>query len=185
MRTTKKKIKSSFFVNNLIMQGRVFKLKKTTILSISFYFAITAFLVSTVLSVVLIRNYYAWFFFFCLFVGLHLLVKSLLFHLDSCCYFGLLLFFIGAFGIIVQFLNLLYFQSVYYLLAFAFASYFTYCFFNQKFHLVLAFSFFLVDVVWFFYKINLVSIWIFIAFVGLIVLSFVLRYLLKNFLKKS
>lgn len=167
------------------MQGRIFKIKKTTILSFSFYLAILSFIVASVLTIVLLKNYYVWFFFFCLFAGLHLLLKSVLFYLDSCFYFGSLLFLIGAFGLLTHFLNLLYFQSVYYILAFAFSSYFTFCFFNQKFHLIAGVCPFLIDIAWFFYKINMITVWIFIAFVLALVLLFVVKYLLKNYLRRG
>ncbi len=167
------------------MQGRIFHIKKTTILSISFYFAILAFLTAMVLSIVLLKNYYLWFFFFCVFAGGHLIIKSLLFHLDSACYFGSLLFFVGAFGLTINFLHINYFSSVYYILAFSFASYFTYCFFEQHFQLALALILLSIDIAWFFYKINLLSLWIFIAFLTALVLIFVVKFLFKNYLRRQ
>ncbi len=166
------------------MQGRVLGLKKTLILSISFYLSLLAITVSSTLSIVLMKNYYAWFFFLCLFAGSHLLIKSILFRLDSCCYFGFILLLVGAFGLIVHLMGIMKFASVYYILAFSFASFATYCFYLQRFHLYLFLILLAVDIAWFFYKINFISLYIFIAILGAGVLLFILKYLFKNFLRR-
>lgn len=167
------------------MEGRVFKIKKTTILSVSFYLAFVLFLLFTLLSIFLFKNYYLWFFFFSLFVGGHLLIKSGLFRLDSSCYFGSVLFWIGVFGIIVNSLGLYLMQSVYYILAFSFASFTTFCFFRQRFHLLLSLILIIIDIAWFCYKIKLIALPIFIAILVTCVLSFAMRYLISNIFKRS
>ncbi len=167
------------------MQGRVFYIKKTTILSISFYSAIISIAASTLLTILLMKNYYIWFDFFCLFSGMHLLIKSMLFRLDSCCYFGSTLFFIGAFGLLIHFLSLFTFQEIYYMLAFSFSSFVTYCFFKQKFQLLISLILFFAALLWFFYKINVIPLWIFIAFLVSLVLLFVVKHLIKNFARRS
>ena len=145
------------------MRGRIFGVKKTTIMSISFYLAFLLIITSTLLSVFLLKNNFVWFFFLCLFCGLHLLVKAVLFHADSSCYFGSILFFIGGFGLIVHFCGLFYFASVFYISAFALSSFFTFLFFKQVFHLWIAIAIIVSDIAWFFYKINLLPLWIFVA----------------------
>lgn len=152
---------------------------------LSFLFNSLAFLTFLFLSIFIFKNYYAWFFFFCLFCGLHLITKACLFHLDSSTYFGSLLFLLGGFGLIVHFMSLFAFAPVYYLLAFAFASLFTFLLFNQKFHLVLFIVFLGCALAWFFYKINFISLPIFIAICVALVLLFVLKYLIKNYLRRS
>lgn len=166
------------------MRGRIFGIKKTTILAISFYLAIVLIITATLLTTLLYKNYFVWFFFFCLFAGGHLLVKALLFRIDSSCYFGFLLFFVGLVGVLVQFLGLFELQSVYFILAFALASFATYCFFRQRFQLSIALILFSIALAWFFYKINLLPFWIFIAILCAGVLSFILKYLIKSYTRK-
>lgn len=166
------------------MRGRILGIKKTTILSISFYLAFILFITATLLSIFLYYNYAIWFFFFCLFAGIHLLIKALLFRLDSSCYFGFLLFFLGIAGILIQIFQYFYLQSVFYVLAFALASFFTFCIFSQYFQGWLALIISLSDLAWFFYKINLITIWIFIAILCAGVLLFMLKYLIKSYTRK-
>lgn len=166
------------------MRGRILGIKKTTILAISFVLAFVFIIAATFLSTLLYRNYIIWFFFFCLFSGVHLLIKASLFRIDSSCYFGFLLFFVGLTGVLVQILGLFALQSVYFILAFALSSFATFCFFGQKFQLWIAIILFLIDLAWFFYKINLLPFWIFIAILCLGVLSFILKYLIKSYTRK-
>lgn len=161
------------------MRGRIFHIKKTTILSVSFWLAILLSITAIVLSMVLFQNFNIWFYFFSLFCGIYLSIKSALFGLDSSCYFGSLLTLVGAFGILIDILHLFEIQSVYFLLSFSFASFTTYCFYSQKFQLYIAIALFFVTTAWFLCKINLLSIWIFIAIVVACMLSFIVRYLVQ------
>lgn len=167
------------------MKGQVFGIKKSSLLIASFIANALAFIVLLFVSIFVFKSYNLWFFYLCFFCGQHLLIKSLLFHLDSSCYFGTLLFLLGGFGQIIELRSLSPFYGVYILLAFAFASFAAYCFFNQKFHLILFIVFFGNALAWFFYKINLISIYIFIAICVSLVLLFVVKYLLTNFSKRS
>ncbi len=167
------------------MEGRIFKIKKTTILSVSFHMTFLLFALFTLLSIFLFKNNYLWFFFFCLFIGGHLLIKSSLFRLDSSCYFGSVLFWVGVMGLLVNSLGLYFFQSVYYILAFSFASFTTFCFFRQRFHLLLSLILFIIDIAWFCYKVKLIALWVFIMVLVTCVLSFVIRYLISNVFKRS
>ena len=167
------------------MKGHVLGIKKSSLLIASFFVNALAFFALLFVSIFLFKSSSLWFFYLCLFCGQHLLIKAMLFHLDSSCYFGTLLFLVGTLGQIIEFKAGLTFSAVYFLLAFAFASLATYCFFNQKFHLVLFIVFAGNALAWFFYKINFISLGIFIAICLSLVLLFVLKYLISNFAKRS
>lgn len=114
------------------MQGRVFGLKKSTILKISGWINLVCIAFFIIFSLLYMKNYYLWFFFFCFFVGLHCLIKSALFKLDSSCYLGFLLILIGISGFFCYFYDLKN-KYLYFLLAFGVASIFTFFFTHQKY----------------------------------------------------
>ena len=159
------------------MRGRIFTIKKTTILRLSFILNTLFFIISTLLSFLVIKNYDLWFFTFCIFVGLHLIVRSFLFRLDSSCYFGSLLLLIGAFYIYCLLFDILSFYTVFLTVAFSLASYLTAYFCNQNFHYYLSFSLFFVSIGLMLYLINLISIWIFLAIIAVIMILLVCKYL--------
>lgn len=165
------------------MRGRVFGIKKTDILKCTFFIALISTIVFTVLSCVLIKNYYCWFYGFCLMFGLHFLIKSWLFRLDSCCYYGSLLFFIGLSGILMLFTFLAtYFVSML-IFSFFMASFLTFIFFRQYFHAFLSFFLFFAGVSQVLYEIKLIPFWISLAIGGVGVILFILKYLI--FFKRS
>ena len=166
------------------MRGRILGIKKTTWLALSFWSAILFTITATLLSTLLFKNYYIWFYFFCLFSGHHMLIKAILFRVDSSCYFGFLLFFIGLAGILTEIFNYFELQSVFFVLAFSFASFFTFCFFGQRFQFWIALLITFIDLAWFFYKINILPFWFFIAILGACVLLFIVKYLIKSYTRK-
>lgn len=158
------------------MRGRILTIKKTTILRLSFVFNFLMFLVMSVLSLVVIKNYDLWFFMFCIFIGLHLLIRSVLFKFDSSCYFGTLLLSIGLLYIYCLGFNITNFYANFIVLSFALASFITAFFFKQTFHYILSFSLIFVALDLLFYTINFISIWIFLAIITVIVLLLVCKY---------
>ena len=117
------------------MRGRILSIKKTTILKLSFVINILLFQVSSVLSFVLVKNYDLWFFAFCIFIGLHLIIKSCLFKFDSSCYFGTMLLTVGLFYVYCSMLSIINFYPVFITLSMSLASFFTAFFYKQNFHL--------------------------------------------------
>ena len=114
--------------------GRVGKARKTKLLHLSAILCFVLAMFFILISFLYFKRYDLWFYLFSLFVGAYLLSKFLLFHLDSSCYFGSLLFFIGVTGILRNLLGLDYF-SVLVFFSFALASFLTFLFFRQNFHL--------------------------------------------------
>lgn len=161
------------------MRGRILGVKKTTIVSFSFYLTFLFIISSTLLTTLLLKNYFLWFFFLCLFCGTHLLIKAVLFRVDSSCYFGFLLFFIGISGILDSFLHIT-FVSALYIFSFALASFLTFCFFKEFFQFYLGLALFIIGLAWFFYKIYLLPLWIFLAILTACVLLFVIRELVTK-----
>ena len=161
------------------MRGRILGVKKTTIMSFGFYLTFLLIITSTLLSILLLKNYYLWFFFLCFFCGGYLLLKAFFFRVDSSCYFGFLLFFVGVSGILDNFLHIG-FVSALYIFSFAIASFLTFCFFKEYFQLYLGLSLFIIGLAWFFYKIYLLPLWIFLAILTICVLLFVIRELVTK-----
>ena len=158
------------------MKGRVLNIKKTTILRLSFILSIILFVSASVLGGVFLEDKNTWFFFFCFFVGCHLLIKSALFHLDSSCLFGHVLFYIGIFYFYCIWFDIIKFLPVFILLSFAVGCFFTHCIFDRPFQLFLSFSIFFVDIGLLLLIINLISFWIFLAIIVFSVLLLVVRF---------
>lgn len=167
------------------MRGRILGVKKSYILLSLLILLIATFLSTSLVCIFVFELYFLWFFIFCLACGLFQFVKGILFRFDSCFYFGVLLLMIGGIGFYTTFSGNVYFQSVYYILAFACASYFTFVFFNQKFQLYLAFLLYFVDLSWLFVKIKFISLGIFLALLLTGVLLFILIYTLLNILSNK
>lgn len=159
------------------MKGRIFTIKKTTILRLSFILNVLLFIISSLISFFVIKNYNLWFFMFCIFIGLHLLIRSFLFKFDSSCYFGFLLLFVGGFYLYCLLLKLSAFYPIFLVLAFSLASYFTAFIYHQNFQYFLSFSLIFVSVGLLLYMLNMISIYIFLAIILVVVLLLLCRYI--------
>lgn len=162
------------------MRSRFLFIKKSSWLSLSLAVNIFLFVTVSVLFCLFLKNYNLWFFTFCLFVGCHLINKSLLFKFDSSCYFGVLLFLIGGLYFYSFYFDILNFYPVFVLASFSFASFSAYVFFAQPFQLFLSLSLFFVTIGLLLFLINLISIWIFVAIITLSVILLVIRYFTLN-----
>ncbi len=118
------------------MSGRVFGIKKSTILQISLLLNIFLGSGLILFSLLYLKNPNLWFFIFCIFAAVQSIVKSMLFRLDSACYLGFLLLLIGVSGFLVFFFDI---SSKYFylMLAAALASFATFLFTKQKYQLML------------------------------------------------
>ncbi len=159
------------------MNGRFLKIKKTTLLKLSFIINIILFIFSNIVFNIFYYIPNIWFYSFCFFIGNYLLIKSILFKLDSACYFGILLFLLGTFYLLVFFNNTLVFYPIYICLAFLCASFFTFYFYKQSFQFFLAISLFFVMMGALLYMLNLISLLFFLAILCVIVLLLLVRYL--------
>ena len=114
------------------MRSRIFGLKRSTLLRVSL--AVNLILAGGLIlySILVVKNYFLWFFIFCGFAGLHSLAKAFLFKLDSACYFGFLLLFLGIVGVISYLIPLPY-KSLLLLISSGVASIVTFIFTKQKF----------------------------------------------------
>ncbi len=165
------------------MRGRIAGIKKTDILRCSFFITWLLIIAQAVLSIVLLKNNYIWFFGLCFFLGGHLLVKSKLLFLDSYCYFGSLLFFVGISGVLAILTPLSKFLALMLILSFAFASMITYITHHEYFHFFIAILLFFVSISEFLSQINLIPFWISLAIGGVGVLLLLVKYFV--YIKRS
>ena len=161
------------------MKGRIFGIKKTTVLKLSFVVTSTIFLLCSALSERLLSIPNLWFYSFLIATGIYLIIKSALFRLDSACFFGSLLLIMGVSYLYCYFLKILNFYSVFVLLSFSLASLFSGYFFKQNFQYLLSFSLFFIAIFCFLFLLNIISLWIFLAIIGLCVLLLVVAYVLN------
>ncbi len=115
------------------MRGRVFGIKKSTIMRASFLICLALCIFLVLFSIFYWKNYFLWFFIFCFFAGLQTIVKSMLFRLDSACYLGFLLIFLGVAGFCSYWFGLSY-KYFFLMSAAGLASECTFIFTKQKFH---------------------------------------------------
>ncbi len=174
-----------FFCNNFNMQkGRIFGIKKSTILRAFCLLFLLAFVTYVFLSVFLLKNNVLWFFAFCIFVGVVQLVKSFLFRFDSALYLGTLLSMIGIFGHVFVLTNTFAYAPYFIALSFIAASIVTYILCHQKFQLIVAFSIFFVTIYFLLWTKNLITTSNLIAFVLPFLLLLLLEIVLICFHKK-
>lgn len=160
------------------MKGKILSVKKTTILKLSFLINSSLFLISLALSFTVLSIHNLWFFSFLIAVGGHLIVRSILFHLDSSCYLGSLLLSIGVLYFYSYFLDITNFYSVFILLSFVIASLCSGFIFKQNYHFGISFSLFFLAIFCFLYLLNLISLLIFLAIVLIDVLLLMGSYFL-------
>jgi len=151
------------------MKGRVLSIKKTTILRLSFIVNFLLFLLLSFLSIYNGQKDY-FFFIFCVLLGGHLLIKSVLFKLDSSCFFGCVLFFLGCFYFYCQAFALELFFIVFLLIAFSTSCLFTHTFFEGSILLPIAISTYFASIFTFLFIIKSISLIFFLAFLGAIML---------------
>ena len=158
------------------MQGRIFSIKKTTILRLSFIINLILYFTSLVLSFTILNIKDLWFFSFCCFIGIQLLVKSILFRHDSSCFFGIILFLIGFFYFYCFYLGIFQFYIVFMLSSFSISSFTTYYFFNQPFQFAVGLSLFFASISTFIFILNIITLLIFLALLMVNVLLLVWAY---------
>ena len=160
------------------MKGKILSIKKTTISKLSFIINSVIYLVVTLLSFLIFDIDNFWFFSFLIILGFHLIIKSLLFHLDSYCYFGTTLFIAGLLYLYCYFLKIINFYYIFVIISFSISSFICGYIFEQYFHYIISFSIFFIDIFCFLYALNLISIWIFLAILVLNMLILIGSYFL-------
>lgn len=146
------------------MTGRIFRIKKSTIMKAFALLFFLCFLGFIFLSYFVFKKPDLWFYSFCLFLGLFQILKSKLFKYDSSFYLGTLLNGIGISGFVYIFTNTIDFAVFYILLSFVLASVLTYIFCGQRFHLIIAYSLSFAGLYGFLFTKNLITLPVFIAF---------------------
>ena len=157
------------------MRGRLFGVKKSYILRAVIILMLLSTIASSLACILVLKIYDLWFFNICLALGIFQMTKAMLFKLDSCLYLGSLLILIGTSGYVFWLTKTLDYAIFYISLAFAISSIFTFIKCGQKFHLVFAFSTIFVTLFGLLVKKNLITLPIFIAFVGSFLLLLILE----------
>ncbi len=172
---TKRNLNIFFSHNHCMASGRVFGIKKSTILRATTLIFCAAFVAYIFMAIFWLKIPSLWFYGFCIAVGGVQLAKSFLFRYDSSLYLGVLLFLIGVFGHVFLLTNTTDYAGFFVALAFILASTITFALCRQRFHLVVAFSTLFVTLYCLLYVKNLINVSILIAFV----LPFLLLLLLE------
>lgn len=160
------------------MRSYFLSIKKSNWLLISILLNSFLFIVGSVIAFVVFNNFNAWFFIFCINVGCHLIFKSCLFKFDSGCYFGTILLLIGVFYFYCSIINILYMYIVFVLLSFCVASFVTFYFYKQPFHLFLSLSLLFVTIGLLLFIIKFISLWFFLAIIAVSVILLILKFCL-------
>ena len=165
------------------MASKIAGIKKINILRSIVIINAILFIASIFISIFLLQRPILWFYFFCLFVGIYLLIKSKLYKTDSNCYLGFLLFFVGLFFLINNFVV---FTTNFYLVtsAFCLASLITFIYYNQLFHLFVGVMLLFTMLIYYIYRQNIINIYIFFALILLIVFIFSFIYVKIKISKK-
>ena len=148
----------------------IFGIKKTTILHLSFVLIFILYVASVVLSFTVFKVDNLWFFGFCTATGSVLIIKSGLFKLDSSCYFGLILFFVGFFYFYSIIFDVQYIYSCFVILSFSISSFVTAIYFYQPFQFILSLSLFFAAIIAYLFVLQVISLTIFLAILGVIML---------------
>lgn len=122
------------------MEGRVFGIKKNIVLLIVAISMFFCFITLLFLSIFLFKIPSLWFFSFCGCVGVFELTKSFLFKIDSSLYLGSLLCLVCAAGFVTLLKKDTTYLPILIPACFCIASFVTFLFYRQNFHIILAFS---------------------------------------------
>lgn len=160
------------------MRGRIFHVKKTTIIALSFAVCLSAIIGLGLFTGLKLKQYNDWFFIFCAFVGLHFLLRAYLMRVDSNNYLGWTMFLIGSLYFYSKHLDVFNIYPSFVVMSFAFGSLFTYLRYKQPFQLTLFFSLIFVTFALTFYLLNVISLYFFLAILLLSVLLLICRYLM-------
>lgn len=158
------------------MRGRIFLVKKTTLIALSFVLCQVAFVCISLYLALGFKRYNDWLFVFCAMVGIHFTLRSVLMRIDSTCYLGSTMFMIGGFYFYCKAMGVFNMYPAFILLSFAFGSYFTYISFRQPFQLTLFISLIFATFALAFYILNIISLYIFLAFLFACVLLLICKY---------
>lgn len=159
------------------MKGRILGIKKTTVLRLSFVLSMTLFVLLSGLALYFKGLCDDYFFYFCVFAGMHQIVKGGLFYLDSAFLFGCQMFFVGFFFFYTAWFDISFVFVSFILLSFALSFFLTHIFFKRENQLFLAILFVFASFFTFIFQMKLISLAIFLALLGIIVLLLVVRFL--------
>lgn len=163
--------------HNIFMFGRLLTIKKSTWLMASLVVNALLFIGSSLWLVFVVAEYDSIFFLFCLFTGIHQIIRSCLFKFDSSCYLGVALLLVGFFYFLSKVLGVYWLYSVFIVLAFAFASFVVGVFYHQPFQIFLSILLYFVSIGLLLFLLKIISLWIFVAILIITVLLFIVRFI--------
>lgn len=166
------------------MTGRILGIKKSFILRTLSILMLFAFITSTYFTTKIYQIYDLWFYNFCLALGIVQLVKSILFKIDSSFYFGTLLILVGISGYIFWLTQTIDYAIFYISVSFMISSIALAIYYKQRFHIIIAFSIFFVEIYGILLKKSLITLPIFVAFVSIFLLLLILEITLSFIWRK-
>lgn len=156
------------------MQGRIFGIKKSSIIKFAVALSTILFIFSTIFFIFFSKYKDLWFYSFCIEIGFCVFLKGILLRIESLNYFGTFLSAIGVFYIYSFFLKIETFYIVFIFFALAFSSFMTFCSFKRKLHIKSFVFFLIVSFLIFFLQINVIPLSFFVAILVFSVLIFIL-----------
>ncbi len=156
------------------MKSRIFKIKKSTILQVSFVLAFILFCFTSIYFIFFSNFKDFWFFAFLMEAGFCVLLRGGFLRIDSSYFFGALMLAVGGGYFYCFFMGILYVYPSFILMAFAFACLVSYMLFNNRLHAT-SFIFFLFCAIFtFFFQKKVLPLAFFVAILLFSVLIFVL-----------
>lgn len=156
------------------MKGRIFNIKKSSILKITFVLAFILFCLSTIFFIFFSDTKDFWFFAFLIEIGVCVWLRGTFFDIDSSFYFGLLMTIIGSFYFYCFYFKILNFFSSFILLSLSFSSLLTFAKYKNNLHAKSFVLFLLCSLFTFFLQINVIPVAFFVAIIIFSVIIFIL-----------
>ena len=162
-------------VHTFFVKSRVLGIKKINALKFVIIKDTLLFVASIFISIFVLNKPEIWFFFFCIFVGEYLLVKSYLYKTDSNCYLGATILALGLFYLTNAFIP--FGSDLFFILgSFAVGSIATFIFYKQIFQFFVSLIFITTILLEILFRQNLINIYIFLLLIMLNVFIFLFIY---------
>lgn len=159
------------------MKGRIFGLKKSSLLKTAFALSVILFCLSTIFFIFFSSFKDLWFFAFLIEAGICVFLRGAFLNIDSSFYFGSVMCNLGIFYFYAFFIKITYIYPSFILLSLAFSSLVSFAFFNNKLHAKSSTFFLFSSLFTFFFQINILPLAFFVAIICFSVLIFILSTL--------
>lgn len=153
--------------------GKISGIKKTYILRSSVIFCTISALLFIFLSFYFKKSQNEWFYLFCMFCGLHQVVKGALYNLDSSSFFGSTLLAVGALLLTGIYFNVP-FKDCLIIFAFAISSLYVFIKYSEAAHVIFAGAYCYEGIIIYLFLLKKINLTIFLIFNSLLLFIFLL-----------